>query len=149
MKKIAVLLALLMSLALSCVAEDIDLKAMTDEEISLLIERLQEESSRRGMTKSGELSEGIFVVGEDIAPGMYKFSNNKEDISAQVLVLPSMEVYDASKLVEPFVFLKTIQFEYDYIKESDWKYYRLEEGNVVIVSRGRVKVESVINTLSP
>ncbi len=80
-KRIAVLLALLLALAVFPVSAyaDSSLKDYTDAQIRQLYEMVREEMLSRGLplTQEMTLREGKFIVGRDIRPGTYTIKCTK------------------------------------------------------------------------
>lgn len=88
MKKSIILAAITAAFALSVVgyASDIDLKSLSDEEITQLFSDVEQELVDRNITKTSDLLPGTYVGGVDIPVGGYDImaSANDEYFSVQI-----------------------------------------------------------------
>lgn len=74
-KLIAMLVALaIMAFAGCALAEDIDLSALTDDEIVALMGRVQEEIVARHIAGTATLAGGTYIAGRDIPAGSYVYT---------------------------------------------------------------------------
>lgn len=71
MKKLVCLLAVLMLLATSAMAETVDLSKMDDVALEKLLTEVQQEVVARGIEKSCEFKQGTYLCGVDIPEGTY------------------------------------------------------------------------------
>lgn len=146
MKKIVVSMVLVVALAIGlfgCLADGFDFSAMSDEEVTALIESARQELLSRGVLRSGELLQGIYVVGKDIASGVYNAVNGEHStFSCYYYLFPSKEVYDLA-----------IQYSLDITPDvvTD-KSTRLDltDGMVLVVDVGSMFLEQqTTNMLAP
>ena len=143
MKKVVAALMMLLLLSTSfCFAENsIDLKNYSDEELKSLYFSVKEEMSDRGIGRIGDLYDGVYIVGTDIAPGMYKITAPE---SAYFYVFWSMDNYndyiDLKSREAIIIDGKLITEDYVYKLE-------LKEGYVVLVTYNYLRLEEMDDEL--
>lgn len=75
MKRVFAMLAVvLMLLASVAVAEEIDLSGLNDEEIVILMQRVQEEIVARHIEKTATMRSGSYIAGRDFPAGSYVYT---------------------------------------------------------------------------
>ena len=75
MKKIALILTLLLLFSGFSLAEGIDLKGLSDEELQQLEKNVNVELYDRGLNSQNLIYQGAYVVGQDIKSGTYLISS--------------------------------------------------------------------------
>ncbi len=70
---------------------DIDLSALSDEELMALPELVSEEQLRRGLVKSAKLGAGAYIVGKDIPAGDYTVERNTPNSTIVRVFYPGTE----------------------------------------------------------
>lgn len=145
MKKIALLVIVSLLIgAFGCLAESIDLSSMDDSSIKDLFEKVQLEMHNRGIPRKGELAEGVYRVGTDIASGSYNILANNSYIS-YYYIFSSEELYNEYLAFQQKanVWVYTLDVSPDQPLKID-----LSDGEVLLVDKGLI-VEEVINSFAP
>lgn len=138
MKRVlAIFLAALM-LAAGCLAlaegegevAGVDISALSDEDLLALRGAVEDEFVKRFMSEGDEIYDGVYVVGEDIAEGKYRFVCEESSSTKYMLrLLPNEEEHDKFMLKEDF---QDIIFRS--AKPGEDVYLSLESGMVVRIS---------------
>jgi hypothetical protein len=149
MKRLVLLIvALLLVSVISVSAEGIDLSDMTSDEISSLYESVLDEMYSRGILRSGELQEGVYYIGVDVAPGAYNISSSDEYYS-RYYVFESQDIYDKFLELNKNVPLYIDANQLNAKITEDSPKIDLRDGNILIVLYGSIKLEEVRNLLMP
>lgn len=145
MKKLVLLIVALLLVSIMVVhAEEIDLSGMSDSEISSLYNSIIQEMLDRGITKSGDLSEGHYIVGQDIRAGSYSFSSNGG--YTRYFVFKSNELFD---IYEELSSVAEVMIEGETVFEDDPDKVDLKDGQILSVEYGTLHVEEIRNSLMP
>lgn len=144
MKKLVLLIVALLLVSIMAVhAEGIDLSGMSDNELKVLFEEVKTEISSRGLTRSGELGHGSYVVGKDIAAGTYTIST--KEMYAWYTVFPSEEVFSTFTNLSKEISIRTEHLE---IVGDDTSTLLLNDGNVLVLEHN-VSLKEQANSLMP
>lgn len=145
MKKIIVLIiAILFTLSVAANAEAIDLSGMSDSEISNLYELILQEMLDRGITRTGDLAEGNYVVGQDIRAGSYNFTSNGS--YARYFVFKDTDLFG---IYEELSTYSEIYLEGKTVFDDEPDKVDLKDGQILSVQYGTLHVEEVCNSLMP
>lgn len=145
MKKLGfmvVAIALILCLSVSFAESVIDLGSYSNEELQSLYFSIKDEMSSRGIGRVGDLYEGTYIVGNDIAPGYYKITAPK---SAYFYVFWNIDNYNA------YLDLKSkeaITVDGQLVTEEDIYGLDLKEGYVVLVMYDYLRLEEMNNDLA-
>lgn len=147
MKKLSLILVLVLLFSTVCgFAEGIDLSGMSDEEISETYSKILDEMRTRGIVRSDLLGEGIYEGGVDIAVGSYNISCGKDHNVVYAL-------FDTRDLYEQYNTLKTLSpvtLKMEILTNDDTPVkIDLQEGNLLYVTNGTLKVEEARTKLMP
>lgn len=145
MKKLVLLITMLLVSVIVVHAEGVDLKAMSDGEISNLYDSVIQEMLDRGITKSGDLPEGHYVVGQDIRAGSYTFSTVADGYT-RYYVFKDSELF---KIYEELSSVAQLMIEGETVFSDDPDKVDLKDGQVLSVEYGTLHVEEVRNSLMP
>lgn len=75
---VIIIAMVIVSMAVVCFAESIELKSLSDEEIVVLLKKVQQEIADRNIEKTAELKEGIYIAGKDVPIGDYIVTGTHE-----------------------------------------------------------------------
>jgi hypothetical protein len=124
MKKVFVMIItvfLLATVASSAFSENIDLSALTNDELLSLKQELTDEINLRGINEKHKIYIGEYCVGTDILSGVYLFTcDDTSDVETRITVFPSMSAKQSVRTVG------------DRLQKSTFLSY-LEEGNEIAV----------------
>ena len=71
---VILLIAAMMLCMASAMAEKIDLKALSNDELTALLDQTNAEMVRRGISKTATLAKGTYTAGVDLPAGKYTFT---------------------------------------------------------------------------
>jgi len=149
MNKLVMLLAFILVFSFTTVlAESIDFSEMSNDEVSSLYNGIREEMFNRGIARSGELCEGEYVVGKDIAPGAYNISSTDEYYSTYYLFTDS-ELYAAFKELQKSLPVYIECTHLSSMMDDGTTKIDLKEGDVLLINYNGVKLEELKSSLMP
>lgn len=109
---LGVLLTMLM-LAVPAIAEELDLSAMSTDELIVLRDQVTSELKNRSVFDADEINEGVYVTGRDIKSGTYEFTctsireGSNEYYGAAIMVFPDEDSFnDMNKIKQAGMHLK-------------------------------------------
>lgn len=147
MKKLCLVLILALLFSTVCgFAEGIDLSGMSDEEVNEIYSKILDEMRARGIVRNDLLGEGVYEGGVDIAVGSYNVSCGKDYNVVYAL-------FDTRDLYEQYNALKTLSpvtLKMEILTNDDTPVkINLQEGNLLYVAGGTLKVEEARTKLMP
>lgn len=125
-----------------------DLERLSDADLLSLRDRVELETSKRGLTDGGVLYLGNYVVGEDLKSGSYTFmySSHGEHEWLDVIVFESETIYNEWE--ENHHDPKLIVYSESLSNFGEGVHVRLKDGNYLIIS-GHYKDSVCVRVSSP
>lgn len=123
MKKIILLFISVFVLLNTCLAESIDVSALSDNELIALNDSVMEELDKRNLKTGSQFFPGVYIVGKDIKSGKYTMEteviDNNELPYCKIRYFESEEAYANNE-----------DLHFDLITEAGYQ-MNLNEGNVI------------------
>lgn len=147
MKKVSIAILLVLTFVAYAVAmaESISLSEMSDEELTAVYEESLKEMKERGLLASGILSPGKYVVGNDIAEGIYNISA-ADSIASYYFIFPTQESYDLLNELKNLISITIRPLE---VGANQPIRLDLQIGNILYLPTNSAKIERINDTLKP
>ena len=148
-----ILVVIFSTMIASAESSDLDqfVSSLSDQDVLCLFDIVKNEIEVRGLSHTGELLEGVYYVGEDIASGTYILTNSKENsISATCYYFETKEEFE--KIKEAFSDLSMYMdpLKMIVLTPKNEKRLVMNDGGVIFVWNGTIKLtEEVENGLKP
>ena len=137
-KLLGIIAVLCIAMTTPALAYNVDLKALSDEEILQLKEDVIAEIKERDLALSDVMHEGTYTIGEDIAAGSYMVVPADGERHASIAVCETAETYKDQ-----------IIYEQHYLSDGDSVVINLKDGNILMVKDNALFTVSEKSLLAP
>ena len=149
-KKVIVMIItvfLLATVAGSAFSENIDLSALTNDELLSLKQELTDEINMRGINEKYKIYVGEYCVGTDILSGVYLFTRaDAADANTQITVYPSMSakqsVFTVGDVMDKSTFL-------GFLYEGDEIAVPLSDGDILCIEHSACMISNAEMPFKP